>query len=225
MISNEELTDAIDSGVRFALANLHTNVVCKVTAVNEKTISVKPVNNRIVNGESVELPEFTEVPPVFMCGGESYEAFPIAVGDDCILVISERCFDAWYDGNNYVSPVDMRMHDYSDGFALVGIRNKLGSIVIPDVITKIGDMFAQGNWEHEGNLIRRGDENITGDATREGNETVTGDRGQTGNIAVTGEISATVKISAPVIVAGNGFSGTKVADGVSFVFENGILIS
>lgn len=231
----EELEQTINQALGFALANLHTITLCKVEAVGEKTIDCKPVTNRTVNGRSVELPLFTKVPPVFMSGGSSYTAHPIAIGDYCLLLITERCFDSWYEGSDYVAPLEKRMHDYSDGFALVGIKNKAGAITIPDVITQIGDMFAQGNWEHVGNLDRTGD------------ETLTGDRNQTGDEKVTGEIESTVKVSAPILSgvltgvggaapvipqsvtatelhAQNGFTGTKVADGVSFVFVDGILI-
>lgn len=178
---SEELYESMNEALSFAMANLHTTVICKVEAVNEKTISCKPVINRVVNGESKELPLFTDVPPVFMSGGSSYTAYPIAVGDYCLLFITERCYDAWFFGEDFVNPIEMRMHDYSDGFALVGIKNKAGAITIPDVITHIGDMFAQGNWEHVGDVTR------------------TGNLDQTGNQTITGQGEATIKYAAPIL--------------------------
>lgn len=171
----EELYDVINYALTFALANIHTTVVCKVTEVGEKTISCQPVINRVQNEESKPLPEFIEVPPIFMNGGSSYEAWPITVGDYCLLFISERCYDAWYFGNDFVKPVEMRMHDYSDGFALIGIKNEAGAIAIPDVITRIGDMYAEGNWELVGNLT------------------------QTGNQSIAGQSEATIKFAAPIL--------------------------
>ncbi len=221
---NEELYETINEALSFLQSNLHTNVVCKVTAVNEKTISCKPVTNRVVGGVSKELPDFIEVPPIFMSGGSSYMAHPISVGDYCLLFIAERCFDAWFGGDDFVSPVEMRMHDYSDGFALVGIQNKAGAITIPDVTALVGDMTAEGNWVHEGDLE------------------------QTGDQVTTGKIESTVSVTAPIlegvltgvggappvipqsvtateIHAQNGFTGTKIAASISFVFVDGILIS
>lgn len=58
----EELHDTISLGVEFALADVHTIVVAKITAVNNKTISCVPVINRVVKGDSKQLPEFIEVP-------------------------------------------------------------------------------------------------------------------------------------------------------------------
>ncbi|HFD6561569.1 TPA: hypothetical protein ACF5KA_003762 [Yersinia enterocolitica] len=68
----EELHDTIGAGVDFALADVHTIVVAKITAVNDKTISCIPVINRVVKGEGKQLPEFIEVPPVILQGSGSY---------------------------------------------------------------------------------------------------------------------------------------------------------
>ncbi|HHH1794159.1 TPA: Gp138 family membrane-puncturing spike protein [Yersinia enterocolitica] len=150
----EELHDTIGAGVDFALADVHTIVVAKITAVNDKTISCIPVINRVVKGEGKQLPEFIEVPPVILQGSGSYIAEPIAAGDYCLVLISERCYDAWYAGSDFVSPLEMRMHDYSDGFALCGVNPLSTAISIP----KINRMM-MGNTDHEGDLVLTG--NIT----------------------------------------------------------------
>ncbi|CQJ65483.1 Gp138 family membrane-puncturing spike protein [Yersinia enterocolitica] len=150
----EELHDTIGAGVDFALADVHTIVVAKITAVNDKTISCIPVINRVVKGEGKQLPEFMEVPPVILQGSGSYIAEPIAAGDYCLVLISERCYDAWYAGSDFVSPLEMRMHDYSDGFALCGVNPLSTAISIP----KINRMM-MGSTDHEGDLVLTG--NIT----------------------------------------------------------------
>lgn len=205
-MKSEELYDTINQALLFAMANIHTVVVCKVTEVGEKTISCRPVINRVMNGESKPFEnDFIEVPPIFMNGGSSHESWPISIDDYCLLFISERCFDAWYYGNDFVDPIEMRMHDYSDGFALVGIQNNAGAIAIPDLITRIGDMYAQGNWGHDGNEDHTGNYNQVGNLVRNGNEDVTGDRTHTGNIDVDGAITATqdisssTKVNAPIL--------------------------
>ncbi len=150
----EELHDTIGAGVDFALADVHTIVVAKITAVNDKTISCIPVINRVVKGEGKQLPEFIEVPPVILQGSGSYIAEPIAAGDYCLVLISERCYDAWYAGSDFVSPLEMRMHDYSDGFALCGVNPLSTAISIP----KINRMM-MGSTDHEGDFVLTG--NIT----------------------------------------------------------------
>lgn len=153
----EELHDTIDLGVEFALADVHTIVVAKITEVNDTTIGCKPVINRVVKGNSEQLPEFIEVPPVIVQGGNSYIAEPISPGGYCLILISERCFDAWYAGSDFVSPLEMRMHDYSDGFALCGVNPSSTAITIPKK-----NRLIKGVSDHDGDL------NVTGNITQEG---------------------------------------------------------
>ncbi|HHH0087664.1 Gp138 family membrane-puncturing spike protein [Yersinia enterocolitica] len=156
----EELHDTIGQGVNFALADVHTIVVAKITAVNDKTISCIPVINRVVKGEGKQLPEFIEVPPVILQGSGSYIAEPIAAGDYCLVLISERCYDAWYAGSDFVPPLEMRMHDYSDGFALCGVNPLSTAISIPTT-----NRMMMGNTDHEGDLV------LTGNITQKGGVT------------------------------------------------------
>lgn len=159
---------------RATIKELCGNTVGRVVAVNEATLDIQPVLNKNIRGESKKFPVFKSVPPIFMQGGQHYEAHPIAVGDYCLLVVCERCFDAWYNGQDEVLPPDDRMWDYSDCFAIVGI-NPLGkAISIPSVTTRRGDNDIEGDYVH------RGDYDITG------NETQEGDKEQTGNYTLNG---------------------------------------
>lgn len=145
-----ELNDVLGDAMNTALANTHTILIAKIVAVNGQTIDVQPVIQRVVDGENADLPIFPAVPPVFLQGGESYDAHPVAVDDYCLLLVSERCFDRWYDGADNVPPIEQRMHDYSDCFALVGVNPKAAAKMITDVIERIGDSHVTGAWLHEG---------------------------------------------------------------------------
>lgn len=180
----EKLYDTIQAAITEALANTHTLLVAKIVGVNETTVDCKPVMNRVIDGEELELTVFPKVPPIFLQGGGSYTAHPIAVDDYCILAVSERCFDSWYSGTDFVAPLDARMFDYSDAFALVGVNPLSTAITIPKVITHIGDVHSEGDQT----II--GDINQTGDMTIDGNLTVTGDVIVLGNISADGEITA-----------------------------------
>ena len=184
MNEKRELVDVLQDAIAFALSNLHTATIAKVTGVQAKTISVQPVINRVVAGRSIELPEFTMVPPVFMQGGGSHTAYPIAVGDYCLLILTERCFDRWYGGADFQSPAEFRMHDYSDGLAIVGVNPLAGAITIPTVIQQTGDTNQDGDYTHQGDRTQVGDLTITGDLTLTGNMQVNG------NITCSGTISA-----------------------------------
>ena len=164
-----ELTDVLNDASKTAMANMHTIVVAKVVTVGATTIDVKPVIQRVVRGEAVDLPVFPSVPPIFMSGGASYDAHPIAVGDYCLLLVSERSFDRWYMGDDNVPPIEQRMHDYSDCFALVGISPRAAAKTIPTTIERKGDSTVTGNWLHAGNYQLTGNMVVIGDTSTSGN--------------------------------------------------------
>ena len=207
------LTDIIADAIGEALSNLHTATIAKVTAVQEKTISVQPVINRVVDGKSITLPQFTKVPPLFMQGGGSYTAHPIAVGDYCLLVLTERCFDRWYSGADFQDPAEFRMHDYSDGIAIVGINPQAGALTIPSVIQQTGDANADGDHTHQGDRTQTGNQTIIGDLHVDGNVTVTGNVTCQGTIAAGnytglagGAMTASVSIETTADVVASGIS-------------------
>ncbi len=110
-----------------------------------------------------------------MQGGGSYTAHPIAVGDYCLLILTERCFDRWYSGSDFQDPAEFRMHDYSDGIAIVGINPTAGALTIPSVIQQTGDTNQDGNYTRQGSLVQIGDMTITGNLHVDGEITCTGD--------------------------------------------------
>ena len=207
------LTDIIADAIGEALSNLHTATIAKVTAVQEKTISVQPVINRVIDGRSIQLPQFTKVPPLFMQGGGSYTAHPIAVGDYCLLILTERCFDRWYSGSDFQDPAEFRMHDYSDGIAIVGINPQAGALTIPSVIQQTGDANADGDHTHQGDRTQTGNQTIIGDLHVDGNVTVTGNITCLGTIAAGnytglagGAMTASVSIETTADVVASGIS-------------------
>lgn len=187
----QELTDVLNDSVVTALANTHTIVVAKVVTVGEKTIDVQPVIQRVVDGVAMDLPVFPQVPPIFMSGGTSYDAHPIAPDDYCLLLVSERCFDRWYMGDDNVPPIEQRMHDYSDCFALVGVAPAAIAKTIPATIERKGDSTVTGNWVHTGNYTLTGDMIVIGN-TDSTTYSVNGQPGWTGTFATGDSRTATV---------------------------------
>lgn len=188
MSEKRQLTEIIEQAVFSSIAEIAQGVVAKITSVNETTINCKPVVNKIVSGNEIEMPEFTEVPPVFLNGGDTYEAYPLKIDDYCILLISERCFDLWYEGQDFRPPAEIRMHDYSDAFALVGLRNRSGAITIPsdDRIWQIGDKYKEGDHEHLGDTTQEGTYNLTGNIEQTGDHNVSGNQ-EAGSYSVGGQ--------------------------------------
>lgn len=202
MMEQEELIDVINDAINFALANLHTATIAKVQAVHASTIDVQPVIQWFVNGQPRTLSVFTNVPVFILQGGGSYTSYPIAVGDYCLLILTERCFDRWYAGSDFQLPSEFRMHDYSDGIALCGINPLASAITIPsDNITTGGDI------DHTGNLNQTGDIDLTGNYN------------QTGEM----DVSGNVKGGSFSVGGSAGVSGTVTAGGFVMTFTNGLI--
>jgi len=211
-MERKQIVDTLMIAIGAALADTHTATIAKVTGVSAKTINCRPVINRVVRGGSIPLPEFVDVPPLFMSGGTSYTAHPIAVGDYCLLIFTERCFDRWYHGQDYQAPLEMRMHDYSDAIAIVGLKPLAGALTIPSVIQQTGDTNQDGDYTHTGSITRTGNTELTGDLTQTGNQNVTGILTLIGNQNVTGNIAA-VSFSGP---AGGTMTSSSRIDATGF---------
>lgn len=77
----------------------------------------------------IDYPLLINCPVVVMTGGTGGITFPIAAGDTCIVLFCDRDIDAWYDtGVTSSVPNSERMHNLSDGIAIVGIRSKANPI-------------------------------------------------------------------------------------------------
>lgn len=80
--------------------------------------------------QNITIAPLQHVPVFFTGAGGHTLTFPVAAGDECLVVFSERNIDAWYQHGGVQPPMDWRMHDINDGIALVGSRsqpNVLGS--------------------------------------------------------------------------------------------------
>lgn len=79
----------------------------------------------------VDYPILLDCPVVFLgSGGPSGGSltFPIAKGDECLVLFNDRDIDNWFSGAGATAPASLRLHSISDGFALVGIRS-LGNAI------------------------------------------------------------------------------------------------
>ena len=94
------------------------------------TCSVQPsiqmkVTDKTTNKTSWEsLPELLDCPVFYPSGGGFTLTFPIAKGDECLVVFASRCIDEWWDKGGVQPQSFLRMHDLSDGIVFCGIRSK-----------------------------------------------------------------------------------------------------
>jgi hypothetical protein len=69
-----------------------------------------------------------DVPVIFPRGGGCTLTFPVKAGDECLLIFADRCIDFWWQNGGVQKPVDLRMHDLSDAFAIVGPQSQAHKI-------------------------------------------------------------------------------------------------
>lgn len=86
-----------------------------------KTVDIKPaLRRKYTDGNIVELPVIPNVPIGFMQTRTSIISVPVKIGDDVLLVFSQRSIDTWKSSQGGVSvdPADIRKFDLSDAFAI-----------------------------------------------------------------------------------------------------------
>jgi len=114
------------------LKNLHTclpGIIVNFDGVTQ-TATVQPAIQRIFTEKGpVNLPVCVDVPVLFPGGGGFALTFPVTAGDECLLMFSERAIDLWFTFGQTQPPSEYRLHDLSDGVALVGLNSQ------PNVLT------------------------------------------------------------------------------------------
>lgn len=140
------------------LKDLHTCMPGIIASFDpdKQTASVQPAIQRIFTEKgAVNLPLCVDVPVCFPGGGDFQLTFPVKAGDECILMFSERAIDLWYDQGGTKQPAEYRLHDLSDGMALVGINNQQKKLVdfnAADVELRDRDRTVRVTMKHDGTI-------------------------------------------------------------------------
>lgn len=100
-------------------------------------------------------PLLVNVPVAFQGGGGYTLTFPIAPGDECIILFNDRELDNWQINGPGYAPTSARLHDLSDGIAIVGIRNQnraLSSVSTSMVCLRSDDNTLNVELDHTGGI-------------------------------------------------------------------------
>ena len=93
-----------------------------------QTASVQPTVRKRIRTEKgvreMDYPLLENVPVLMIGGGDYALTFPVRKGDECIVLFSDSCIDAWWQSGGVQGQIVARQHDLSDGFAIVGFRSK-----------------------------------------------------------------------------------------------------
>ncbi|KWF81313.1 hypothetical protein WL94_28510 [Burkholderia cepacia] len=93
------------------------------TCVAQPAIKI-PVRANDGTVTTAALPPVVDCPVQFPSGGNCTLTFPVAAGDECLIVFASRSVDAWWQSGGVQEQAALRMHDLSDGFALLGFRSR-----------------------------------------------------------------------------------------------------
>ncbi|CRL45415.1 hypothetical protein SGGMMB4_03116 [Sodalis glossinidius str. 'morsitans'] len=75
------------------------------------TCTVQPAIKGVISdaqgrAQSVALPLLVDVPVIFPRGGGVTLTFPVAVGDECLVVFADRCIDFWWQNGGVQETID-----------------------------------------------------------------------------------------------------------------------
>lgn len=100
-------------------------IPCVVQSYNaaENTVECQPaIREKIIkedgSTEYVNLPLLINVPVAFPSSAAFSLKFPIAYGDECLVVFSDLSIDNFWLHSGVQNPVEVRRHDLSDGIAI-----------------------------------------------------------------------------------------------------------
>ena len=188
------LSLAVDAMLGSRMSHLWTAIPVTVQSYNAalQTAAVQSMiipgrNDAITGAKQIPfpMPIINDCPVMFPGGGGFHLTFPIAVGDEGLLILATRQIDGWWGTGNASQPNDLRMHDLSDGFLIVGVRSKpkaLSGVSTNAVQLRSDDGVAHIEMAagHIVNIVAPGGINITGPVN------VTGAIVATGNVTGNG---------------------------------------
>jgi hypothetical protein len=178
-------------------SNIWTTVVGIIETVDlvENTCSVQPAImlesfNRTGKPKAITLPLLVDCPLIFPSGGGVVLTFPVKEGDECLVHISSRAIDGWWQSGGIQKQPEYRMHDLSDGFAQVGVRS------LPNAIQNISSTATQLRSEDGTAYYSLDSISKVLTISAPNGLVINGDITQTGNLTSSGTITGTTNVVA-----------------------------
>lgn len=242
-MDRRERLDDPEESLRMAMENQQAQIWTALPGIvtgvdlDAQTLSVQPavqgqVSDADGSSKNVNLPLLVDVPIVWPRAGGFAITFPIKPGDEVLAVFASRCIDSWWQSGGVGAQAEARMHDLSDGFAILAPTSqskKLSNVQTDGVEMRTesrstfirlteGTIYIKGNIEHEGNtqhtgnLNRTGTSTTTGKITGQGGMQVSGGSGvdMSGNITHNG---GTITSNGKNIGSTHNHSGVTVGSG------------
>lgn len=129
-----EVLDLLRSEIMMSL-NCHAVGTVQSFNSTEQTVVAKMnyqktfVTTGLDNSEyNVDYPIVSDCPVVIMGGGTATLTFPIAAGDQCLILFNDRDIDNWFAGSYTGGPATNRLHSFADCIAIVGLHSLANSL-------------------------------------------------------------------------------------------------
>lgn len=149
IVSEPELKDVLDLMKKELLLSLNCHAIATVQSVNftdqvltatmnyAQTFFQKSPDG-IYNPVNVPYPVLVDCPFIILGGGGGALTFPIAKGDECLILFNDRDIDNWFAGATSGPVASNRLHSFSDGIALVGLNTFSGSYDPDRTVLQLG---------------------------------------------------------------------------------------
>lgn len=166
----------INSNLRVAIPG----IIISFDAVTQ-TVKVQPAIREIIydgigTPNHIDLPELLDVPIIMPHAGDYAITLPITEGDECLVIYADMCIDGWWQSGDVQNQVELRRHDLSDGFAILGPWSQTKRLANYDanklhlynIKTGTGievgsqGIKVTGNVEITGNILTHGDSELKG---------------------------------------------------------------
>ena len=128
------LTEKIGSELRVAAPgiiqsyNAGTNTATVQLAIREK------VNQMDGTTQDTDLPLLLDCPVMMPRGGGFALTFPVAAGDECLVIFADACIDSWWQSGGVQNQAEKRRHDLSDGIVIPGLWSQPNRLTIGEGI-------------------------------------------------------------------------------------------
>lgn len=173
----------------------------------KQTASVQPAIKDTLQGQSVALPELSDVPVQFPRAGGYSVTFPVKEGDECLLVFSDMCIDGWWQSGGIQNQAEKRRHDLSDACAILGITSvpkALKNVCMEGVQIRNDSGTDYIQISEQGILLKSKKIKIEGTTDIVGVTTINGSRiGTDGTSTIKGDVN----ITGNAVIGGISFAG------------------
>ena len=205
--AKERLNDeqeSLRSAMEGIQAKLWTALPAKILTVNysAQTLTAQPtIMGKITNDNGivsdVNMPVLVDIPFQSFGGSGFVVTMPNLEGSECLIVFSSRCIDGWWSVGGVQPQAEQRMHDLSDGMAIIGFNSQ--ARVIPSYSTTQVEVRTFDGTTKVGLIagtvtITAANTHITGTLQVDGAVTTNS------TLATQGEITSAVSVTAPNVI-------------------------